>query len=56
MDVISVALAGILLAFFIFLVRRFGAWMMRIDEVIELEQEILDELRKSNRINEQRRN
>lgn len=36
----------------LWLIRRFGAWMMRIDEVIELEREILAELKKGNRINE----
>mgnify|MGYP003338375961 CR=1 FL=1 len=30
---------------FIIIIRRFGAWMMRIDEVITLQQEILQELR-----------
>ena len=42
----------ILIVVFIVIIRRFGAWMMRIDEVIELEREILAELKKRNRINE----
>ncbi len=29
----------ILVAVFIFLIRAFGAWMLRIDEVIELQRE-----------------
>ena len=28
--------------------RRFGAWMLRIDEVIEYQEKILNELRKAN--------
>jgi hypothetical protein len=38
-----------IVAFFIFiglLIRLFGAWMLRIDEVIALQKEILDELKK----------
>ena len=35
----------ILIVVFIVIIRRFGAWMMRIDEVITLQQEILQELR-----------
>jgi hypothetical protein len=32
----------------VFLLRAFGAWMLRIDEVIKHEKEILEELRKLN--------
>ena len=50
--VIGVIYFLIILVFILWLIRRFGAWMMRIDEVIELEREILAELKKGNRINE----
>lgn len=29
-------------------IRAFGAWMLRIDEVIDIQKEILQELKKSN--------
>ncbi len=32
----------------IFLLRAIGAWMLRIDEVIKLQKDILEELKKSN--------
>ena len=32
----------------IFLIRLFGAWMLRINEVIDLQKEILEELRRTN--------
>lgn len=38
---------GILLVI-ILTVRLFGAWMLRINEIIHLQEEILDELRKMN--------
>lgn len=50
--VIGVIYFLLILVFILWLIRRFGAWMMRIDEVIELEREILAELKKGNRINE----
>lgn len=45
------AAVGIFLAIFlgiILIVRLFGAWMLRINEIIHLQEEILDELRKMN--------
>lgn len=30
---------------FIFIIRLFGAWMLRIDEIIKLQREILNELK-----------
>jgi hypothetical protein len=30
------------------IIRAFGAWMLRIDEVIDVQKEILEELKKSN--------
>lgn len=32
----------------VFVLRAFGAWMLRIDEVIKLQQQILDEIKKNN--------
>ncbi len=32
----------------IFLLRAIGAWMLRIDEVIKVQKEILEELKKNN--------
>jgi hypothetical protein len=32
----------------IFLLRSIGAWMLRIDEVIKLQKDILEELKKGN--------
>lgn len=32
----------------IFLLRAIGAWMLRIDEVIKLQKDILEELKKGN--------
>ena len=36
----------VLFVFFILMIRLFGAWMLRIDEVIKYQKEILVELRK----------
>jgi hypothetical protein len=33
---------------FVFIMRMFGAWMLRIDEVIKLQKDILNELRLRN--------
>ena len=33
----------------IFLLRAIGAWMLRIDEVIKLQKDILQELKKGNK-------
>jgi hypothetical protein len=35
----------------VLVVRLFGAWMLRINEIIELQNEILEELRKMNNRN-----
>jgi hypothetical protein len=32
----------------LFIIRAFGAWMLRIDEVIKYEKEIIEELKKLN--------
>ena len=42
MDII-VGIGAIVL--FIFIMRSFGAWMLRIDEVIDIQKEILKELK-----------
>ena len=34
----------VLLVAFVFLMRAFGAWMLRIDEVIDIQKQILKEL------------
>lgn len=39
-------IAGIVI--FVFVIRLFGAWMLRIDEVIKYQKEILLELKKRN--------
>jgi uncharacterized membrane protein len=36
----------ILLIAFIFIIRLFGAWMLRIDEIIRLQKEMLEEMKK----------
>ena len=33
---------------FLFLIRSFGSWMLRIDDVIDYQKEILNELKKLN--------
>jgi purine-cytosine permease-like protein len=38
----------VIIAAIIFLIRLFGAWMLRINELISLQQEILRELKKLN--------
>ena len=42
MDII-IGIAFIVL--FVFIMRSFGAWMLRIDEVIDIQKEILKELK-----------
>jgi uncharacterized membrane protein len=42
----------VLVVAFVFLIRAFGAWMLRIDDVIYYQKEILKEL-KSHKINNQ---
>jgi hypothetical protein len=47
----ALAAVGFFLAIFfgiVLLVRLFGAWMLRINEIIHLQEGILDELRKMN--------
>ena len=39
---------------FVFLIRMFGAWMLRIDEVIDLQKQILNQLKNNN--SKQRKN
>ena len=40
------AIIGIgLIVLFVFIIRTFGAWMLRIDEVIDVQKEILKELK-----------
>ena len=36
----------IIIVVIVFLIRAFGAWMLRIDEVIDVQKEILKELKK----------
>ena len=42
----------IILVIVIFIIRLFGSWMLRINDVIALQKDILSELRKINRNNE----
>lgn len=35
----------ILIVVFVFIIRAFGAWMLRIDEVIDIQKEILKEIK-----------
>lgn len=44
--IIGLILGLIIIVFVILLIRTFGAWMLRIDEVIEVQKEILKELKK----------
>ena len=47
-----VVLIGIiLLIVFILIIRLFGAWMLRIDEIIKLQKEMLIEMRKHSQQN-----
>ena len=49
---IMVVLIGIiLLIVFILIIRLFGAWMLRIDEIIKLQKEMLVEMRKHSQQN-----
>lgn len=49
MDIDSQMIFGIIgIVIGIFLIRAFGSWMLRIDEVIKHEKEIIEELRKMN--------
>ncbi|MFD0977042.1 hypothetical protein [Salinimicrobium gaetbulicola] len=40
----------IVMVVFVFVIRLFGAWMLRIDEIITNQKEILVELRKGNKV------
>jgi len=42
----EVLIGIILLIVFIFIIRLFGAWMLRIDEIIKLQKEMLLEMKK----------
>jgi hypothetical protein len=42
----EVLIGIILLIVFIFIIRLFGAWMLRIDEIIKLQKEMLVEMKK----------
>ena len=44
--IMEVLIGIILLIVFIFIIRLFGAWMLRIDEIIKLQKEMLIEMRK----------
>lgn len=41
-------IAIVVIVVFIFIIRIFGAWMLRIDEVIKFQRSILAELKKAN--------
>lgn len=47
----SLFLALLFIAIVILAIRLFGAWMLRIDEVIKYQKLILEEMRKANRSN-----
>jgi len=43
----TLIIGAILLVLFLFIIRLFGAWMLRIDEVIDLLREIRDQQKKN---------
>jgi hypothetical protein len=45
MEALSVV---VIIIVFVFVIRLFGAWMLRIDEVISNQKQILTELKKAN--------
>jgi len=47
----EVLIGIILLIVFILIIRLFGAWMLRIDEIIKLQKEMLVEMRKHSQQN-----
>jgi uncharacterized membrane protein len=47
----EVLIGIILLIAFILIIRLFGAWMLRIDEIIKLQKEMLVEMRKHSQQN-----
>lgn len=38
----------VIIVLFVFIMRSFGAWMLRIDEVIDIQKEILKEIKSRN--------
>ena len=49
--IMEVLIGIILLIVFILIIRLFGAWMLRIDEIIKLQKEMLVEMRKHSQQN-----
>jgi uncharacterized membrane protein len=49
--IMEVLIVIILLIAFILIIRLFGAWMLRIDEIIKLQKEMLVEMRKHSQQN-----
>jgi hypothetical protein len=47
-ELIVILIGIVLVIALIFLLRGFGAWLFRIDEVIKLQKQILEELKKKN--------
>ena len=48
MEGLGVVLVIAICVVFVFIMRWLGAWMLRIDEVIDLQKDILKELKKKN--------
>ncbi|WP_339889765.1 hypothetical protein [uncultured Flavobacterium sp.] len=44
----EIIIGCVIIAAFVFLMRAFGAWMLRIDDVIYYQKEILKELKNKN--------
>ncbi|GDX47068.1 hypothetical protein LBMAG24_23960 [Bacteroidota bacterium] len=49
--IMEVLIGIILLIAFILIIRLFGAWMLRIDEIIKLQKEMLVEMKKHSQKN-----
>lgn len=49
--IMEVLIGIILLIAFILIIRLFGAWMLRIDEIIKLQKEMLVEMKKRSQQN-----
>lgn len=49
--IMEVLIGIILLIAFILIIRLFGAWMLRIDEIIKLQKEMLVEMKKHSQQN-----
>ena len=45
----EVLIPAILIVVAVFIIRLFGAWMLRINDVIDLQKEILSELKRINK-------